>query len=152
MKNLCKIPKEGLSLGSAEITWVPGCIDRLGLTFFRFFYKIRSICRSLQDFVQTGRIGGLPAGMKYIGGLLMETKVAVLSIIVENNDTVEALNRLLHSYGDCIIGRMGLPYRQKHINLISLAVDAPEDVICKLTAEIDELPGVRAKAISSSIN
>ncbi|MEE3458846.1 MAG: TM1266 family iron-only hydrogenase system putative regulator, partial [Candidatus Faecousia sp.] len=59
----------------------------------------------------------------------MENRVAVLSLIVENPDTVEALNRLLHTYGDYIIGRMGIPYRKKNINVISIALDAPEDVI-----------------------
>ena len=81
----------------------------------------------------------------------METRVAVISIIVENNDTVEALNNLLHNYGDIIIGRMGLPYRQKNINIISLAVDAPQDTIAALAGKIGNLPGVSAKTAYSNV-
>ena len=81
----------------------------------------------------------------------MENRVAVISIIVENNDTVEELNRLLHAYGDIIIGRMGLPYRQKNINLISLAVDAPQDTIAALAGKIGNLPGVSVKTAYSNV-
>ena len=81
----------------------------------------------------------------------MENRVAVISIIVENNDTVEELNRLLHAYGDFIIGRMGLPYRQKNINLISLAVDAPQDTIAARAGKIGNLPGVSAKTAYSNV-
>ena len=82
----------------------------------------------------------------------MENRVAVISVIVENNDTVEELNRLLHAYGDIIIGRMGLPYRQKNINIISIAVDAPQDTIAALAGKIGNLPGVSAKTAFSSLN
>lgn len=81
----------------------------------------------------------------------METKVAVLSVIVENSDSVEALNSILHTYGDYIIGRMGLPYRPKHINLISLAVDAQEEIINKLAENIEGLAGVSVKVVTSNI-
>ncbi|MBQ1736140.1 MAG: iron-only hydrogenase system regulator [Lachnospiraceae bacterium] len=81
----------------------------------------------------------------------METKVAVLSVIVENSDSVEALNCILHTYGDYIIGRMGLPYRPKHINLISLAVDAQEEIINKLAENIEGLAGVSVKVVTSNI-
>lgn len=81
----------------------------------------------------------------------METKVAVLSVIVENSDSVEALNCILHTYGDYIIGRMGLPYRPKHINLISLAVDAQEEIINKLAEIIEGLAGVSVKVVTSNI-
>lgn len=81
----------------------------------------------------------------------METKVAVLSVIVENSDSVEALNCILHTYGDYIIGRMGLPYRPKHINLISLAVDAQEEIINKLAENIEGLAGVSVKVATSNI-
>ena len=79
----------------------------------------------------------------------MDTRVAVISIIVENNDTVEALNSILHDYGSYIIGRMGLPYRERSINIISVAVDAPQDVISALAGKIGNLPGVSAKAVYS---
>ena len=62
----------------------------------------------------------------------METRVAVMSIIVENQDSVERLNGLLHDYGEYIIGRMGIPYRQKKINILSVALDAPQDTISAL--------------------
>jgi putative iron-only hydrogenase system regulator len=81
----------------------------------------------------------------------MENRVAVISVIVENNDTVEELNRLLHTYGDIIIGRMGLPYRQKNINIISLAVDAPQDTIAALAGKIGNLPGVSVKTAYSNV-
>lgn len=81
----------------------------------------------------------------------MDNRVAVISVIVENNDTVEELNRLLHAYGDIIIGRMGLPYRQKNINIISLAVDAPQDTIAALAGKIGNLPGVSVKTAYSNV-
>ena len=81
----------------------------------------------------------------------MENRVAVLSLIVENPDTVEALNRLLHTYGDYIIGRMGIPYRKKNINVISIALDAPEDVISALSGQIGNLNGVSVKTAGSGV-
>ena len=81
----------------------------------------------------------------------MENRVAVLSLIVENPDTVEALNRLLHTYGDYIIGRMGIPYRKKNINVISIAMDAPEDVISAPSGQIGNLDGVSVKTACSGV-
>ncbi|MBQ3446298.1 MAG: iron-only hydrogenase system regulator [Synergistaceae bacterium] len=72
----------------------------------------------------------------------METRVAVMSIIVENTKSIEALNATLHEYRDSVIGRMGLPYRPKKINLISIALDAPQDVISALSGKIGNLDGV----------
>ena len=63
----------------------------------------------------------------------MESRIAVISIIVENSDSVECLNRILHEYGIYIIGRMGIPYRQRGISIISVAIDAPLDIINALT-------------------
>ena len=79
----------------------------------------------------------------------METRVAVMSIIVENTGSVEALNAILHEYRDDIIGRMGLPYKAKHINLISIAIDAPQDAISALSGRIGNLEGVSVKAAFS---
>ena len=76
---------------------------------------------------------------------MMETRVAVMSIIVENADAVDALNALLHDYSDSIIGRMGIPYRQKGINIISIALDAPQDTLSALAGKIGNLDGVRVK-------
>ena len=75
----------------------------------------------------------------------METRVAVMSIIVERRDTTETLNHILHEYGEYIIGRMGIPYRQKNISIISIAIDAPQDVISALSGKIGKLPGISVK-------
>lgn len=85
------------------------------------------------------------------GRIDMETRVAVLGIIVENRDSVEALNHILHEYGDCIIGRMGLPYREKNINIVSIAVDAAQDRISALSGKIGKLNGVSVKTAYSNV-
>jgi putative iron-only hydrogenase system regulator len=81
----------------------------------------------------------------------METRVAVISIIVGNPDSVERINAILHDYRDHIIGRMGIPYRKKGISIISVAVDAPQDVIAALSGKIGTLPGVSAKTAYSNV-
>lgn len=77
----------------------------------------------------------------------METRIAVIGIVVENIDSVEKLNAILHDYGDYIIGRMGIPYREKAVNIISVAVDAPMDIISALSGKIGRLDGVTSKAV-----
>lgn len=79
----------------------------------------------------------------------METRVAIISIIVENFDSAEDVNSLLHKYGEYVIGRMGIPYRKKNINIISVAVDAPQDIISTLAGKIGKLNGVSVKAVYS---
>ena len=81
----------------------------------------------------------------------MTSRVAVISIIVENNDSVEQLNALLHTYGEYIIGRMGIPYRQRNVSIISVAVDAPQDTISTLSGKIGNLKGVSAKTVLSNV-
>lgn len=81
----------------------------------------------------------------------METRVAVMSIIVENNETVEKLNLILHTYGEYIIGRMGIPYRKKNINIISVAVDAPQDIISAMAGKIGKLSGISVKTAFSNV-
>lgn len=81
----------------------------------------------------------------------METRVAVMGIIVENFESAEMLNPLLHEYGKWIIGRMGVPYRQKGINIVSIAIDAPQDVISALSGKIGKLPGVSVKTAYSNV-
>ena len=81
----------------------------------------------------------------------METKVAVISIVVSKAEMVEEINRLLHGCADYIIGRMGIPYPEKGVNLISIAIDAPEDKVCALAAALEALEGVNAKAIFAQI-
>lgn len=74
-----------------------------------------------------------------------ETRIAVMSIIVEDRDSAEPLNQLLHSYGSYIIGRMGLPYEKKNINLMAIALDAPENTIAELAGKVGNLPYVSVK-------
>ena len=81
----------------------------------------------------------------------METRIAVIGIIIENTDSVEKLNALLHDYSKYIIGRMGLPYRQKNINVVSIAIDAPQDETASLTGKIGKLDGVSVKTAYSNI-
>ena len=79
----------------------------------------------------------------------METRVAVISIIIENPASVQPMNEILHQYSDYIIGRMGIPYRAKGINIICIAVDAPQDQISALSGKIGRLDGVASKAAYS---
>ena len=81
----------------------------------------------------------------------MENRVAIISIIVEDSGSVPALNALLHEYGDLIIGRMGLPYREKKMNIISIALDAPQDVTSALSGKIGNLPGVSVKMVFAGV-
>lgn len=83
--------------------------------------------------------------------VFMETRVAVMSIIVEKSDSVEMLNSILHSYGEYIIGRMGIPYRQRNINIISIAIDAPQNVISTISGKIGKLDGVSVKTAFSGV-
>ena len=77
----------------------------------------------------------------------METRVAIIAIVVEDNRNAEALNHILHEYADVVIGRMGLPYREKEISLISVAVDAPMNVISAMSGKIGMLKGITAKTV-----
>lgn len=81
----------------------------------------------------------------------METRVAIIGIIVEDSTSVEKLNNILHDYGDYVIGRMGLPYREKGISIISLAVDASQDIISALSGKLGRLPGVSTKTLYSKV-
>lgn len=73
-----------------------------------------------------------------------------MSVIVENSDTVEKLNLILHEYGEYIIGRMGIPYREKNINIISIALDAPQDTISALAGKVGKLKGISVKTAFSN--
>lgn len=81
----------------------------------------------------------------------METRVAVMGIIVENKESTEELNSVLHAYGDYIIGRMGIPYPKKSINIISVAVDAPQDIISALSGKIGKIDGISVKTAYSNV-
>lgn len=81
----------------------------------------------------------------------METRVAVMAIIVEDKESVELINAILSDYSAYIIGRMGIPYRQRNINIISIAIDAPQDHISALSGKIGKLPGVSVKTAFSNV-
>ena len=81
----------------------------------------------------------------------MASRVGVISIVVENSESVEALNKILHDYGKYIVGRMGIPYRQRNISLISVAIDAPQDIISTISGKIGNLEGVSAKTALSNV-
>lgn len=81
----------------------------------------------------------------------MELRVAVIGIIIENEEITEELNKILHEYREYIIGRMGIPYRKRGINIISIAVDAPQDEINSLSGKIGRLKGVKTKTAYSDV-
>ena len=81
----------------------------------------------------------------------MESRVALIGIIVEKSESVEKVNTILHDYAPHILGRMGLPYREKGISIISIAVDAPQDVISTLSGKIGRLDGISAKTAYSNV-
>jgi len=80
----------------------------------------------------------------------METRVAVISIIVEDDDNISQLNDILHDYGQFILGRMGIPYRKRKISIISVAIEAPQDVISALSGKLGRIKGMSAKTVYSN--
>ncbi|MDY3015691.1 TM1266 family iron-only hydrogenase system putative regulator [Blautia sp.] len=81
----------------------------------------------------------------------METRIAVIAIIVEDRGKSEALNRILHDYGEYIVGRMGIPYRSKGVSVISVILDAPQEKISALSGKLGMLDGVSSKTVYSKI-
>ncbi len=81
----------------------------------------------------------------------MNTRVALVGIIVENMDSVEQLNRILHEYGRYIIGRMGIPYRERQVSIISVVVDGPAEIISALSGRLGMLPGISTKTVYSKL-
>ena len=81
----------------------------------------------------------------------MENRVAVIAIIAESTESSEQINALLHEFGSFIIGRMGLPYRAREVNIITIALDAPQDTINALSGKLGRIPGVTAKAVCSGV-
>lgn len=77
----------------------------------------------------------------------MDNRIALIGIIVESTKHIDDLNRLLSSYGKYIVGRMGIPYRERNISIISIAVDAPGDIISALSGKIGMLSGISTKTI-----
>lgn len=80
-------------------------------------------------------------------GFIMKNRIALIGIIVENKDSVEKLNKLLHEYGEFIVGRMGIPYSKRRISIISIVVDAPADIISALSGKLGMLPDVSTKTM-----
>ena len=78
-----------------------------------------------------------------------ETRIAVVGIIIESQESVSQVNEILHQYGSHIIGRMGIPYREKRLNIISVVLDAPADVISAVSGKLGRLSGVSSKALYS---
>ena len=81
----------------------------------------------------------------------MENRIAMLAIVVEDPEKVEELNRILHDYSEYIIGRMGLPYKERNISLISIAMDGPADAISALAGKVGNLEGVSAKSVYAKL-
>lgn len=81
----------------------------------------------------------------------METRLAVISIIIENSDSAEKLNEILHEYSQYIVGRMGIPYRERNVSVISIVVDAPQSSISAISGKIGKLDGVSVKTAYSSL-
>ena len=81
----------------------------------------------------------------------METRIAVMGIIVEKMESVELLNAILHDYGEYIVGRMGIPYRKKNVNIVSIAVDAPQDMISAMSGKIGKIDGISVKTAYSNV-
>jgi len=81
----------------------------------------------------------------------MDNRVALMAIIVEDKDSVKELNDLLHEYGEYIVGRMGIPYHKRNISILSVAVDAPNDIISSLSGKIGKLKGVSIKTAYSNV-
>lgn len=80
----------------------------------------------------------------------MQTSLVVLSLIVEDVNAVEKINALLHDFGEYIIGRMGIPYKQKKVNVISVVMDAPQPVISSLSGKLGMISGVSSKVLTTS--
>ncbi len=76
-----------------------------------------------------------------------DTRIALIGIVVNTNSSVDELNRLLSEYSAYIIGRMGIPHREKNISVISVAMDAPSDIISALSGKLGMLPGISTKTI-----
>jgi putative iron-only hydrogenase system regulator len=81
----------------------------------------------------------------------METRIALIGIIVDDVSSTERLNGILHEFGQYIVGRMGIPYREKEVCIISVVVDAPNDVISSLSGKLGMVPGVNIKTVYSKV-
>ena len=81
----------------------------------------------------------------------METRIAVIGIIIENPEAVERLNAILHEYSSYILGRMGIPYQKRNLSIISIVIAAPQNVISALSGKLGMIPDVRTKTVYSKV-
>nr|WP_319488840.1 TM1266 family iron-only hydrogenase system putative regulator [uncultured Caproiciproducens sp.] len=81
----------------------------------------------------------------------MESRIALIGIVVENTDSVEKINSVLHEYGEYIVGRMGIPYHKRHISVISIVMDAPGDIISAVSGKLGMIPHVNIKTVYSKV-
>ncbi|MFA7636747.1 MAG: TM1266 family iron-only hydrogenase system putative regulator [Monoglobales bacterium] len=79
----------------------------------------------------------------------MENKLSIIGIFIQTHEAVVEVNNLLHQYSDKIVGRMGLPYRDRGVNVISVIIDAPADDISALAGKLGKIPGISAKTMQS---
>lgn len=79
----------------------------------------------------------------------MGTRIALIGIVVEDTNVTEKVNTILHEYGQCIIGRMGIPYREKNVSIISVVIDATNDVISSLSGKLGMIEGINVKTVYS---
>lgn len=77
----------------------------------------------------------------------MNNRIAVIAIIVEDENSVDPLNKILHEHREYIIGRMGIPYKEKNISIISVAVDAPQDITSALSGKLGRVNGISIKTL-----
>ncbi|MBP7840018.1 MAG: iron-only hydrogenase system regulator [Acidaminococcaceae bacterium] len=82
----------------------------------------------------------------------METRLALIGIVVENNESAKKINDVLHEYGEYIVGRMGIPYRKRNVSVISIVIDAPSDVISALAGKLGMIPDVNIKTVYSKLS
>ena len=82
----------------------------------------------------------------------METRVALIGIVIENKDSTKQLNDILHEYGEYIVGRMGIPYQKRNISVISIVMDAPSDTISALSGKLGMIPHVNIKTVYSKLS
>jgi len=92
------------------------------------------------------------AALNIIKEVIMETRIALIGIIIEDKGSVEKLNTILSEYGQYIIGRMGIPYQKKQVSIISIVVDAPNNIISALSGKLGMLPNVNIKTVYSKIS
>ena len=114
---------------------------------FQLFSLLRLHYARIRDILE----GDLNLNPNKRNGIAMETRVAVLAILAESFDSAEQINTLLHDFGPFIVGRMGLPYRERNVNVISIVIDAPPDKINALAGKLGRIEGVTAKAVYSNV-